>query len=253
MTKNTQLYNQIRKKVLKLHQKLGWQDILYPTLRTKITYSSNFIEGNTLTLMETSFVINDNISVGGKNLREIFEAKNHGDTWDMMTAELLEPGTDKKQINIDIISGFHNLLVKNIDDRKGGKLRDKPIVIAGINNKFPSPVSLYGIIFDILVWFEASDFTDPLIILETVIIFHLRFIKIIPFATGSGVTARLVSNCILMQNGLPPIDIVPENRLEYLMSLEKSTSQNPQPFLDFLLKQYNDNLDQYLETFEGTN
>ena len=35
------------------------------------------IEGNTLTLMETKVVLEDGISVGSKELREIYEVINH--------------------------------------------------------------------------------------------------------------------------------------------------------------------------------
>ena len=40
------------------------------------TYHSNAIEGNTLTLLETKVVL-EGITVGGKALREHFEALNH--------------------------------------------------------------------------------------------------------------------------------------------------------------------------------
>ena len=41
------------------------------------THNSTAIEGNTLTLMETKVVLEDGISVGGKELREIYEVINH--------------------------------------------------------------------------------------------------------------------------------------------------------------------------------
>lgn len=41
------------------------------------THNSTAIEGNTLTLIETKLVLEDGISVGGKNLREIYESVNH--------------------------------------------------------------------------------------------------------------------------------------------------------------------------------
>ncbi len=37
------------------------------------THNSTALEGNTLTLMETKLVLEDGISVGGKELREIME------------------------------------------------------------------------------------------------------------------------------------------------------------------------------------
>src|ERR1700733_2830183 len=43
----------------------------------ELTYSSNAIEGNTLTLRETAEVIEHGITVGGKSLRDHLEAVDH--------------------------------------------------------------------------------------------------------------------------------------------------------------------------------
>ena len=51
---------------------------LHEDLIVRWTYHSNAIEGNTLTLQETKVVL-EGITVGGKLLREHFEAINHRD------------------------------------------------------------------------------------------------------------------------------------------------------------------------------
>ena len=43
----------------------------------ELTYTSNAIEGNTLTLRETAEVIEHGITVGGKRLRDHLEALDH--------------------------------------------------------------------------------------------------------------------------------------------------------------------------------
>jgi len=45
----------------------------------ELTYTSNAIEGNTLTLRETAEVIEHGITVGGKQLKEHLEAVDHYD------------------------------------------------------------------------------------------------------------------------------------------------------------------------------
>ena len=42
----------------------------------RFTHNSTAIEGNTLTLMETKLVLEDGVSVGGKELREIYDVIN---------------------------------------------------------------------------------------------------------------------------------------------------------------------------------
>lgn len=49
---------------------------LHNDLVLRWTYHSNAIEGNTLTLLETKVVL-EGITVGGKAIREHFEAINH--------------------------------------------------------------------------------------------------------------------------------------------------------------------------------
>ena len=98
---------------------------------------------------------------------------------------------------------------------------------------------------------DAQVLDTPESILRIACELHLKIVKVHPFADGNGRSCRLIMNTILMQHGLPPIDILPVNRLPYLEALEGSTIDNPNEFLDFLLGQYNDNLDEYVRTFEG--
>ncbi len=50
---------------------------LHEEMRVLLTYHSNAIEGNTLTLRETQLVIEHGVTVGGHSLREYLEATNH--------------------------------------------------------------------------------------------------------------------------------------------------------------------------------
>ena len=45
--------------------------------KIEMTYNSNAIEGNSLTLKETFLVINEGITIKGKSLKDHLEAKNH--------------------------------------------------------------------------------------------------------------------------------------------------------------------------------
>ena len=55
---------------------------LHEDLRIRLTYHSNAIEGNTLTLRETQIVIEEGLTIGGHSLREHLEATNHADAFD---------------------------------------------------------------------------------------------------------------------------------------------------------------------------
>ena len=50
----------------------------------EFTYTSNAIEGNTLSMAETAMVVEKGITVGGKTMREHLEAINHADAIDFI-------------------------------------------------------------------------------------------------------------------------------------------------------------------------
>lgn len=65
MINNKRSLNEIEQKELKDYFAIG------------LTYSSNALEGNSLTISETKVILEDGISVGGKPLKDILEAVGH--------------------------------------------------------------------------------------------------------------------------------------------------------------------------------
>ena len=57
-------------------------------LSVRITYHSNAIEGNRLTLNETATIILGSTISGGKSIREVFEVLNYKKAIDYMLTEL---------------------------------------------------------------------------------------------------------------------------------------------------------------------
>ena len=52
--------------------------------RIGLTYSSNALEGNSLTETETKVVIEDGITIGGKPLKDHYEAIGHSEAYDLL-------------------------------------------------------------------------------------------------------------------------------------------------------------------------
>ena len=71
----------LEEKLIKLNKLRPLPESAVQKLREKfqieMTYNSNAIEGNSLTLKETFLVINEGITVKGKPLRDHLEAKDH--------------------------------------------------------------------------------------------------------------------------------------------------------------------------------
>lgn len=203
------------------------------------THNSTAIEGNTLTLIETKLVLEDGISVGGKNLREIYESVNHRKAYRYVKECIAkEQSLDEK-----IIKDIHALLMQNI--LVGGVYRSVDVYISGSQHTPPSPNEMYRQIKNFyadLTWKGRE-----LNLIELAAWTHAEFVKIHPFPDGNGRTSRLIMNYQLMANGFPPISIAKENRLSYFNTLEAYAVEGKlSPFADMIADLVEHQLDRYL-------
>ena len=192
------------------------------------TYHSNAIEGNTLTLLETKVVL-EGITVGGKALREHFEAINHRNAIyyveDIIKKE--EPFSEWQIRNI------HQLILKNIDDDNAGRYRQQNVLISGATNTPPD----YTLLNDKMAQFidcynTEADLMHPI---ERAAKVHADFVGIHPFIDGNGRTSRLLMNLELMKAGYPPCVITVENRLAYYEALDQWMASGQTEFFNQLV------------------
>jgi len=83
-------------------------------MKLELTYHSNAIEGNTLTLNETRLVILEGITVGGKSTREHLEAINHATAFDKL-AELEKVG----RLSLVEILELNEIVMRGISQQAG--------------------------------------------------------------------------------------------------------------------------------------
>src|SRR3989449_11341792 len=84
-------------------------------LRVFLTYHSNAIEGNTLSLRETQMVIEYGVTVDGHPLREYLEATNHAAAYSYM-ASLVE---SRAPLTRETILELHRLVMERIIEAAG--------------------------------------------------------------------------------------------------------------------------------------
>ena len=84
--------------------------------RVGLTWSSNALEGNSLTLIETKVIVEDGLTVAGKPMREVLEATGHAAAFDRMIQ--LAQG---KEIAEDTIRELHRLFYFAIDSERAGQ------------------------------------------------------------------------------------------------------------------------------------
>jgi len=114
-------------------------------------HNSNAIEGNTLTLRETKLIVEDGLSVGGKPLREIYEAVSH----DKAFTYVKQCVSQGKTLTEMIVKDIHSLLMENII--VGGVYRYQPVRITGASHKPPSGEEMYSQIKEFFYTLERRE------------------------------------------------------------------------------------------------
>ncbi|SFL33780.1 Fic/DOC family protein [Gracilibacillus orientalis] len=169
------------------------------------TYHSNAIEGNTLSLMETKMVLEEGLTIGGKQLREHFEAINHAEAIDYIDENV----SGQSHLDEPLLKSIHALILKNIDDKNAGVYRSINVKISGSEHMPPHFLQVEQKIKNLFEWYKhAKNKLHPV---ELAALFHFKFVYIHPFVDGNGRTARLLMNFILMQAGYPPAIVKAEN------------------------------------------
>ncbi len=213
--------------------------------RIELTYTSNAIEGNTLTRQETALVVEKGLTVGGKSLVEHLEATNHAKALDWVKAIA---GDCKAKITEKDIFTIHDLILKGIDDDNAGRYRSVPARISGSRVILPNWAKVPILMEDFGNWLQTSELDSIDLATEA----HYKLVAIHPFVDGNGRTARLLMNLILLKNGFPPALIRKRDRLKYITSLEKAQlGGNKNDYQEIIYEAINRSLDIYLKSIKG--
>ena len=101
--------------------------------RVGLTWTSNALEGNTLTESETKVLLEDGMTIGGKPLKDIYEAVGHGEAYDFMFTLIRN-----SSISIEDIRRIHRLFYQKIDESNAGQWRKQSIIVSGTDYVFPA-------------------------------------------------------------------------------------------------------------------
>lgn len=208
----------------------------------ELTYNSNAIEGNTLTITETKVILEDGLTIGnGKSLREHLEVINHKEAIDYVD-DIITKNID---ISERVIKDLHYIILKSIDNKNAGEYRKSNVLISGSAHRPPEHFLVGENMMELISWYKENK--DKLHPVKLAAEFHFRFVYIHPFIDGNGRTARLLMNLILMRNGYPITVIKTDNRDEYMKALEKASILNElDDFVEIVAKAVGVSLDTYL-------
>ena len=206
----------------------------------ELTYTSNAIEGNTLTRRETAVVVEKGLTVSGKSLVEHLEATNHAKA--LQRVMELVGGRTSNLSERDILD-IHHTILKGIDDESAGHYRSILVRISGSEVILPN----YRKVPDLMERFITDMTSSDLHPVELAAEAHYQLVTIHPFVDGNGRTARLLMNLILMQQGYPPALIRKRDRLKYIKSLEQAQlGGSKEDYYKIIADAVNRSLDIYL-------
>jgi cell filamentation protein, protein adenylyltransferase len=212
-------------------------------LRVLLTYHSNAIEGNTLSLRETMLVIEHGITVGGHSLREHLEAINHAQAFAYLT-ELI---SQRALITREVILTLNRLVVDKLIDNPG-QFRSGPVTIRGARIQPPLAAQVPKLMREWVAWIMGEGRSYPTVLRAAIA--HHGFEAVHPFRDGNGRTGRLLMNLILMQDGYPPALLLQEWRLAYLEALAVADTGRYGPLANLIGRAVEQGLDLYLEACE---
>ncbi|MCR4263709.1 MAG: Fic family protein, partial [Candidatus Roizmanbacteria bacterium] len=205
---------------------------------TTNTYHSNAIEGNSLTLEETRIVVEDGLTVKGKPLKDVLEAKNHKEAMNV----LFDIVKQKNDISEEVALQLHKQLLESIHQEDAGVYRRVQVQITGDTQLPPPAHDVPELMAKLYAWYsKEKESVHPIVLAAE---FHYRLVKIHPFIDGNGRIARLLTNLILLKNGYPLVIVPTVLRQDYISSL-KSTSPKS-AFIEFFLQTTKENMQDYL-------
>ncbi len=209
----------------------------------ELTYTSNAIEGNTLTAVETTMVIEQGITVAGKPLKDHLEAIDHYEAI-CYVRDLARQKTPLVEMDV---RNLHRLVMLRSNPDIAGRYADQGRYVLTDRGRyrFPSPAELPALMGEFAGWLGGAADT-PAAAFDG----HRRLVEIHPFNDGNGRTARLLMNLVLIRGGYPPVAVRPEDRPAYTAALQQARAdQGAETFERFLYERLDGTLEEYVGAF----
>lgn len=217
-------------------------------LRIEMTYNSNAIEGNSLTLKETALVINEGITVKGKPLKDHLEARDHIMALDYLY-DLVENGRNHT-ISEHLIRSIHQIIMQDTDKQWAGVYRNSNVIITGANYNPPDALDISQKMKEFIDWIKNNK--KKFHVIELSALLHHKLVFIHPFFDGNGRAARIIMNLFLMQYGFPLVIILKNDRKKYYSVLNQADKENYKPLVQFIAQSVERSLDLYLKILTPT-
>ncbi len=212
-------------------------------------YASNAIEGNTLTLGETTVVLEDGVTIGGKTVKEHLEVVNGAKAYALM----LGMAKDSRPITVNTLLAVHETIVSG--EEFAGMFRNGAVYIRGSQHVPPNAVHVRQLIDEMFDTYVRDVAEEHPVVAGAVL--HFAIAHIHPFIDGNGRTARILNNLHLISHGYAPVLIDPvDDKPTYFEALRaaslagKPGKGDPARFVDYMARMEQRSLDRYVRALE---
>ena len=198
---------------------------LLAQIRDLWTHTSTALEGNTMSLGDTHFILHEGLTISGKPLKDHQEVIGHARAIDLLYLCLNQPLTEA------IVFALHKAVqteqVTDIFNPNGAwKVEPNGTHMVGPDDSqvfidYAMPQSVPVLMADIIDSINNVDLATvtPATAHETYARIHMGIAHIHPFWDGNGRIARLLANIPLLRAGLPPLIIQQHERRAYIQIL----------------------------------
>lgn len=193
----------------------------------RFTYNSNAIEGNRLSLRETSMILTDNIIPAGATPNDYNEAINSKDCYEFMRGY-------GGEFNQKFLLKVHKLLTQNTNCKIVGDYRNHEVRISGSEWIPPAHEKVKEEMRKVFQWYYSE--RNKLHPVEFGAILHNKLVRIHPFSDGNGRTSRVVMNWILMRNKFPMSYIELRDKITYYCAIEDGDKGNDETMVHYIAK-----------------
>lgn len=203
------------------------QKSLLKQLRDLWTHTSTAIEGNTLSLGDTKFILEEGLTVSGKPIKDHQEVIGHARAIELIYSFIGRELTDNdlfalhKAIQAEVVTDIYK-------PQGAWKVEPNGTYAVDDNGKqisieYAAPSEVPALMKEIIAFINSASksnitFEEAPAIYAKI---HMGIAHTHPFWDGNGRIARLVSNIPLLSSGLPPIVIPSEQRREYIDTLAR--------------------------------
>lgn len=224
----------------------GLSDQVIQNLRKKLqikhVYHSNAIEGNNLTLRETTMIL-DGMEINNKPLKDTIEAVSLKRAKEYLYGLIdgSEPITKRTLLEL------HGLVINKEIDNQSGVFRKNDVNIKGSNHTPPSHLDVEDCIDEMFKWINRNTHKHNPIIVASILHHWITWIH--PFNDGNGRVSRLMLDFFLLQKGYPEIVIKIDNRDDYYDALVSADSGILKNLIELILDNIIETVRLYEEAF----